>query len=234
MLDQGVDHLWLDATGLDRFDERFPTIAAALRVVGLDPSTDWLPIAPAAHYLCGGVLADLDGATSLSGLWAAGEAACNGVHGGNRLASNSLLDGMVFAPRVVEAIEKGKQSAEPTGAMRAVLGDREGGSGIPGRRLPVRIEWDHRRESSSRARAAIGDDAAPRACCAPPTRWPRPPRSPGDRSTETTSPATSSEIWRRSRKPLIAAAIAREESRGADTRTDFPATQRRSRLRLVS
>ena len=59
---------------------------------------DWLPIAPAAHYLCGGIVADLDGASSLPGLWAAGEAACNGVHGANRLASNSLLDGMVFAP----------------------------------------------------------------------------------------------------------------------------------------
>ena len=67
MLDQGVDHLWLDATGLEPFDERFPTISAALRPAGLDPAVDWLPIAPAAHYFCGGVVTDLDGATSLPG-----------------------------------------------------------------------------------------------------------------------------------------------------------------------
>ncbi|MHB8681338.1 MAG: L-aspartate oxidase, partial [Acidimicrobiales bacterium] len=74
----GVDHLWLDATGLEAFDARFPTLAASLRVAGLDPAVDWLPIAPAAHYLSGGVLCDLDGATVLPGLWAAGEVACTG------------------------------------------------------------------------------------------------------------------------------------------------------------
>jgi L-aspartate oxidase len=92
MLEQEVEHLWLDATELERFAERFPTIAAELAKVGLDPSEDWLPIAPAAHYSCGGILADLDGATSLPGLWVAGEAGCNGVMGANRLASNWLLD----------------------------------------------------------------------------------------------------------------------------------------------
>jgi len=122
MLDLGVDHCWLDATALGNFDTRFPTIATALQDAGLDPATDWLPIAPAAHYLCGGVLADLDGATSLAHLWAAGEVACSGVHGANRLASNSLLEGMVFGFRVIEAIDRGKTAPEPTGAMRAVLG----------------------------------------------------------------------------------------------------------------
>ncbi|MGH2685682.1 MAG: L-aspartate oxidase, partial [Actinomycetota bacterium] len=89
MLEQQAEHVWLDATGLEHFRERFPTIAAALDQVGLDPSADWLPIAPAAHYLCGGIVTDLDGASALPGLWAAGEAACTGVHGANRLASNS-------------------------------------------------------------------------------------------------------------------------------------------------
>ena len=65
--------------------------------MGLDPTRDWLPVAPAAHYLSGGVCTDLDGATTLPGLWACGEAACSGVHGANRLASNSLLEGLVFA-----------------------------------------------------------------------------------------------------------------------------------------
>ncbi len=121
MLDQGVDHCWLDATGLEDFERRFPTIAASVRSAGLDPTADWLPIAPAAHYLCGGVVTDLDGATSLAGLWACGEVACTGVHGANRLASNSLLEGMVFGPRVVEAIEAGWEGPRRSGAMRAVL-----------------------------------------------------------------------------------------------------------------
>jgi L-aspartate oxidase len=132
MLELDVDHCWLDATGLDHFVERFPTIASALDEVGLDPSRDWLPIAPAAHYLCGGILTDLDGATTLPGLWAAGEVACSGVHGANRLASNSLLEGMVFGARVVEAVERGMDCAQPTGAMRSVLAV-EGGSPIGGR-----------------------------------------------------------------------------------------------------
>jgi L-aspartate oxidase len=121
MLEQGVDHLWLDATGLERFDQRFPTIAASVRSIGLDPSSDWLPIAPAAHYLSGGLLTDLDGASTLPGLWACGEVACSGVHGANRLASNSLLEGMVFAARVVEAIADGRDGPEPTGAMGPTL-----------------------------------------------------------------------------------------------------------------
>lgn len=136
MLDQGADHQWLDATGLEQFDLRFPTIAAVLREVGLDPATDWLPIAPAAHHLSGGLVTDLDGATSLPGLWAAGEAACVGVHGANRLASNSLLECLVFASRVVEAIDRGKDVAEATGAMSAVL---DPDASIPGRHLDVRL-----------------------------------------------------------------------------------------------
>ncbi len=72
------------------------------------------------------MVTDLDGASSIPGLWAAGEAACSGVHGANRLASNSLLEGMVFGARVVEAIEAGRTAARPTGAMRAVLDSRPG------------------------------------------------------------------------------------------------------------
>ena len=113
MIDEGTDHVWLDATGLESFDERFPTIAADLRAAGLDPATDWLPIAPAAHYHCGGVITDLRGATALPGLWAAGEVADTGVHGANRLASNSLLEGMVFGPRVIEAIGQGRKGPNP-------------------------------------------------------------------------------------------------------------------------
>jgi L-aspartate oxidase len=231
MLEQGVDHLWLDAANLERFDERFPTIAAALREVGLDPAHDWLPIAPAAHYLCGGVVADLDGASSLPGLWAAGETACNGVHGANRLASNSLLDGMVFAPRVVEAIERGKCEPEATGAMRALLGG-EGSGGIPGRRVPLSVGWDGRPPATRdelqtemtrsagvlRTATSLGDaHAVARRALG------------GDdvAGHELRNLATVAQA-------LIAGARAREESRGAHTRTDFPDTSEEFRLRLVT
>ncbi|MGO8824795.1 MAG: L-aspartate oxidase [Acidimicrobiales bacterium] len=123
MATQGVDHLWLDATGLERFSQRFPTIAASLTSIGLDPQRDWLPIAPAAHHLSGGVVTDLWGATALPGLWAVGEVACTGVHGANRLASNSLLEGMVFGARLAEHIASGFVGPEPSGALRAVLGE---------------------------------------------------------------------------------------------------------------
>ena len=119
LAEQGVDHVWLDVSGLEDFAHRFPTITAVLRGLGLDPERDWLPVAPAAHYLCGGIVADLEGATSLPGLWVAGEAACNGVHGANRLASNSLLDGMVFGPRVVEAVGSGLDGPRVTNAAES-------------------------------------------------------------------------------------------------------------------
>jgi L-aspartate oxidase len=122
MTEQGVEHLWLDATDLERFSTRFPTIAASLATIGLDPERDWLPIAPAAHHLSGGVVTDLWGATALPGLWAVGEVACTGVHGANRLASNSLLEGMVFGARLAERIGAGSDVAEASGALRAVFG----------------------------------------------------------------------------------------------------------------
>ncbi|HWG72892.1 MAG TPA: FAD-binding protein [Acidimicrobiales bacterium] len=131
MLDQGADHLWLDARGVDGFAVRFPSLAATLAAAGLDAAAEWLPVAPAAHYLCGGVLTDLDGATGVPGLWAAGEVACSGVHGANRLASNSLLEGMVFAARVVEAIVRGKGGPDATGALRPLFDTTPAAGTIP-------------------------------------------------------------------------------------------------------
>jgi L-aspartate oxidase len=121
MTQNGTDHVWLDATMIDDFERHFPTIWSACQNAGLDPTRDWLPVAPAAHYMSGGALADLDGATTMRHLWACGETACSGVHGANRLASNSLLDGLVFGCRVIEAIMGGKTGPEPTGAMAGVL-----------------------------------------------------------------------------------------------------------------
>lgn len=226
MLEQDVAHLWLDATSLDQFAVRFPTITAELTAVGLDPSRDWLPIAPAAHYTCGGVVADLDGATSLPGLWAAGETTCNGVMGANRLASNSLLDGMVFGPRVVEAIDRGVDGPRPTGAMRSILG----GGPIPGIRLELpgvtgariddrdllqrtmtinagvlRSETSLRAAADACAGTVAGDDLA---------AW------------ELRNLATVG-------RALSAAALARTESRGAHTRSDFEGERADLRARFV-
>jgi L-aspartate oxidase len=128
MAEAGVEHLWLDATQLEDFGGRFPTIAASLAAVGLDPATDLLPVAPAAHHLCGGILTDLFGASALPGLWAAGEVACSGVHGANRLASNSLLEGMVFAARTVDAIIEGVDGPSPSGVLAALAPDPPAGT----------------------------------------------------------------------------------------------------------
>ena len=95
------DHVYLDATHMgERFYERFPSITAACREIGLDPATDRIPVSPAAHYACGGIKADLDGHTSLRGLFAVGEVSSTGVHGANRLASNSLTESIVAGTRV--------------------------------------------------------------------------------------------------------------------------------------
>jgi len=101
-MESGLDHLWLDARhfGEDKWRGRFPTIWESLQQHGIDPVRDLIPVAPAAHYASGGVLTDRWGHTSIPGLYACGETACTGVHGANRLASNSLLEGLVFAERI--------------------------------------------------------------------------------------------------------------------------------------
>lgn len=100
--------VYLDMRHLDQKElhQRFPNIIGALKEKGLDPAKDLVPITPAAHYACGGVPVDLSGATQLPGLYAVGEVACTGVHGANRLASNSLLESIVFAKAVADSMEK--------------------------------------------------------------------------------------------------------------------------------
>lgn len=106
MQETGAEHMFLDARhfGAKMWAERFPTILAACRSHGIDPVTEPIPVAPAAHYASGGVRTDLLGRTTVPGLYACGEVACTGVHGANRLASNSLLEGLVFAERIAADI----------------------------------------------------------------------------------------------------------------------------------
>ncbi|MDO9395573.1 MAG: FAD-dependent oxidoreductase, partial [Herbiconiux sp.] len=112
--------VYLDATGIgaEELERRFPTISAACREHGFDWARDPVPVAPAAHYWMGGVATDLDGRTSLPGLWAVGEVACTGVHGANRLASNSLLESLVFAHRCAEAL---RVALQPGGGTRGAV-----------------------------------------------------------------------------------------------------------------
>jgi L-aspartate oxidase len=107
----GTDHVALDLRGID--PARFPNVFAACHQAGLAPEREPVPVAPAAHYLIGGILTDLHGRTNLPGLYAVGECACTGVHGANRLASNSLTECFVFGARAAQAA-----AAEPHIARR--------------------------------------------------------------------------------------------------------------------
>ena len=245
MLELGADHVFLDATGLEQFDQRFPNIAAELRQVGLDPATDWLPVAPAAHYTCGGIVTDLHGASSLPGLWAAGEVSCSGVHGANRLASNSLLEGMVFGPRAVEAIEAGVAGPEASGAMRTVMGTDPDRSepvppGVIGGRFvrldplapdqgpavdPTAARHQLQRELTAHA-GVLRDATSLTTALATVTGLLAVPRGDTVADHELHNLATVG-------RAAVAAAVRREESRGAHTRDDFPETRPEYAHRIV-
>jgi len=257
MLEHGTDHVWLDATGLAQFDQRFPTIHADLARVGLDPSSEWLPVAPAAHHQCGGIVTDLRGASSLPGLWAAGETACSGVHGANRLASNSLLEGMVFGPRAVEAIGDGSEGPDATGAMRSLPGggsssmdnplviggvalelpptvDAPAASGDVGelrhelqRHLSIDAGVVRSRERLDSVRVTV--DATLRAVGAVGAPRGAPVAREGRVRVDEVEIRNLAEIAR----VLVAAALVRTESRGTHARSDFPATDPGQAHRLV-
>ena len=159
MLAHGADHVLLDVRHLAAREvlAHFPTIAARCAARGVDITRDAIPVAPAQHYMCGGVWADLDAQTSLPGLFAAGEVACSGLHGANRLASNSLLEGLVFARRGAE------RGGPPPPARRhpPAPPPPAGGAGLcPPRRRARRAP---RRAPRAQRRGAVGDDCpAPR------------------------------------------------------------------------
>ncbi|WP_405508596.1 L-aspartate oxidase [Streptomyces cyaneofuscatus] len=127
MHEHGTEHMYLDARhfGAQMWEQRFPTILAACRAHGIDPVTEPIPVAPAAHYASGGIRTDLRGRTTVPGLYACGEVACTGVHGANRLASNSLLEGLVFAERIAADIAETRpprtEPAESTGGEPVAL-----------------------------------------------------------------------------------------------------------------
>jgi L-aspartate oxidase len=205
--EQGTDHLWLDATSIDGFEARFPTIWRASRTVGLDPHRDWLPVAPAAHYLCGGVCTDLDGATVLPGLWACGEAACSGVHGANRLASNSLLDGLVFAHRTIDAIARGKDEPDENGVLRGVEAYQPGVARAT--RGATSVARDELQRVMTREAGVLRDAAS---------------LERADAQLATMVDAADPEVRNlvTVSRTLVDAARARTESRGTHTRLDFP------------
>ena len=227
LIDRGLDHLWLDATGIDNFPQRFPTIWRAASDVGLDPTRDWLPVAPAAHYLCGGVVTDLSGATSLPGLWACGEVACTGVHGANRLASNSLLEGLVFGRRVAAALTAGQDGPESTGAMRDLPLDSPTPESDPG---------VHFRDPSAAMNASSAAELRDRLQRTMTTyagvmrealAWSAPPARSTRSSTAAAGLPDEPATWELRSLTTVAAAVVaaateRRESRGAHHRVDHP------------
>ncbi len=112
------DHLWLDATALGRaaLERDFPTVVGLCRARGIDPAAEPIPVAPGAHYACGGIRASMDGRTSVPGLYAVGEAALTGVHGANRLASNSVTEALITGRRAGDLL--GRELPDPAGRLR--------------------------------------------------------------------------------------------------------------------
>ena len=208
----GLPNVWLDATGFPpgEFAHRFPTIHAHCLRQGCDPERQPIAVSPAAHYLMGGVWTDVWGRTSIRGLYACGETAAPGVHGANRLASNSLLEGVVFGSRVAQAVaereEPGSWSVACPTADELALGLRTRPA-LSGRKTMRALMWDEvgilrHGAGLEHARAALRSVAGAR---------------PGD-GVELHETANLALVgW-----AMTEAALRREESRGAHHRLDFP------------
>jgi L-aspartate oxidase len=149
----GVPHVFLDATGFppEELKARFPTVTATCADLGLDLAAEPAPVAPSAHFMMGGVRVDEDGRTTVPGLYATGEVACSGVHGANRLASNSLLEALVFGARAGEAVTADAATAPDAAAARAAA------EALPAARGPGRGDDPERVRRALQAR--MSDDA---------------------------------------------------------------------------
>ncbi len=194
--------VWLDATATvgDAFPERFPTVFEHCREHGLDPRREAIPVTPAAHYAMGGVAVDADGRSSLAGLWACGETTSSGVHGANRLASNSLLEALVFGARVAEDVRDRGFPSGPSALGGLVWREAWRETADDPRARVRRLMWEEVGLVRDRAGLEAALDELD-ACSAPPS--------------ETGNLLTMGRL-------VTAAALARQESRGAHFRTDFP------------
>lgn len=208
----------LDATalGADFLAQRFPTINAACLRAGLDWSRHPIPVAPAAHYWMGGVRTDVWGRTSLPGLFAVGEVACTGVHGANRLASNSLLESLVFAWRAANLlVAEGPDAVRRWPALHdsqtphidLEIQQNPSADPLPSREALQQLMW----QSAGIVRDAAGLRTAQSLL----STWRLDPQTMHDRETANLLLLA---------RALVAAALARSESRGAHARTDFPHT----------
>ncbi|MFI5984357.1 L-aspartate oxidase [Streptomyces sp. NPDC051555] len=216
MLEQGVDHMYLDGRhfGAAMWEQRFPTILASCRAHGIDPVTEPIPVAPAAHYASGGVRTDLDGRTTVPGLYACGEVACTGVHGANRLASNSLLEGLVFAERIAADIVSHRPASH--------------GPGIPvpstGPLLPAEARLEIQRIMTAGAGVLRSADSLRGAATALQALYTAALHD-LDAHGKTAEPGT--DTWEATNllcvaRVLVAAALRREETRGCHWREDHP------------
>lgn len=200
------ENVFLDCTVIRGVDlaARFPGIFAFCRGQGIDIGREPIPVAPAAHYLMGGVRTDTFGRTTVPGLFAVGEAACTGVHGANRLASNSLMETVVFGKRMVECLNEAPRGAEPDpGAIEC---DDAGGAS-PGHRALQTLMWD----CAGIERSGEGIERALAAA----NGWAHSPAEPTREWHERREMARLARL-------MLQAALRRTESRGAHYRSDFP------------
>jgi len=206
LAETGTECVWLDATTIPRFATRFPTVHAACAAIGIDPAKEPIPVTPAAHYTCGGITTDEHGRTGVPGLYAAGEVARTGLHGANRLASNSLLEGLVVGGRAARAVAA--DLAIPRCARSA--------SRIPP--PPVVITDRAVVQSVMSQRAGIGRDEIGLTAAAHALASAAPESEPSVESRRTVEDAALTLVAR----SVLAAARARHETRGCHVRTDFP------------
>jgi L-aspartate oxidase len=228
MAEQGVDFLYLDARhlGEEKLLHHFPNIVAGCRARGIDPLHEPIPVAPGEHFACGGVWTDRNGRTSITGLFAVGETACTGVHGANRLASNSLLEGLVFGQRVGAQLVLGlparvTSELTPENSLESAASSSGVGAVAAHQRVVIAAAMSKdaavRREALGLANVAELIANAERVGDQIPTQadW------------EATNVALLSAT-------LVAGASMRTESRGGHWRTDFPETSDRWIKRIVT